>query len=131
MNTYREGNSKDPFTGTAHSSEARTPDENHDRPPARTLPKEWRRLPSGQRGMRLYQVTPVGGGNDYWVVETTLNGELLRRRFAGELHARAWLTFLTEPRPIVTDHDLEELNGTFRAAGVAPTGESARPRKRA
>lgn len=83
------------------------------------LSEGWRSLPTGKRGTRLYRVTQPGGGGVHWVAEVKHRGEPVQRRFAGELHARAWLTLATERRPSAIPFDLEELNGPFRAAGVA------------
>ncbi len=80
------------------------------------------------RGTRLYRVTRPGGGGVYWVGTVMHRGELVQRRFAGELHARAWLTLATERRPSAIPFDLEELNGPFRAACVA-AGDRAPARR--
>ncbi len=77
------------------------------------------------RGTRLYRVTHPGGGGVYWEATVTLHERLVHRRFASELHARAWLTIATERRPSATPFDLEELNGPFRAACVVAAGQHA------
>ena len=94
-----------------------------------TLSECWRSLPTGLRGTRLYRVTLPGGGGVYWTAAATLHGQPAQRRFASELHARAWLTLVTERRPSALPFDLEELNGPFRAACVAaasPRGPARR-----
>ena len=89
------------------------------RPP---LPAGWRALATGRRGTRLFHVTPQAGGGAYWEAEVTLHDVLVRRRFASELHGRAWLSLATELRPSAVPFDLEERNGPFRAAGVIAAG---------
>ena len=60
------------------------------------LLERWRRLATGLRGVRLFQVTLAVGGKVFWAVECTLNGVAVCRRFASELHARAWLSVATQ-----------------------------------
>jgi hypothetical protein len=48
----------------------------------------------------------------------TLDGKRLQRRFASELHARAWLAVTGEPRQSAVPHDLEEIHGSIRIARV-------------
>ncbi|HKB58052.1 MAG TPA: hypothetical protein VKC51_10720 [Lacunisphaera sp.] len=115
MNTYREDDGKQPCTPAAPPGEPEVLDVSPARAP---LPEGWRRLPTGLRGTRLYRVAPPGGGGVYWVAEMPLNGRTISRRFAGELHARGWISATTETRPKETFLDLEELNGPFRAACV-------------
>jgi hypothetical protein len=88
------------------------------------LPAGWRAIATGLRGTRLYHVTLPGGGGVYWETAVILNEELVHRRFASELHALAWLTLAVEPGPSANPFDLEELNGSYRAAGVA-AGQTA------
>lgn len=88
-----------------------------------TLSERWRSLPTGLRGTRLYRVTQTGGGGVYWEAVVTLQDKPAQRRFASELHARAWLTLATERRPSALPFDLEELNGPFRAACVAAASQ--------
>lgn len=94
-------------------------------PTGAPLPAGWRRLVTGLRGTRLYRVCPPGRATVYWEAAMKLDGKLLHRRFAGELHARAWLSVLTEPRSSAAPFDLEEIHGPFRTAGVR--GESRLP----
>jgi hypothetical protein len=115
MNTYRDGDGKEPCTQTAPSAEPEGPDVSHARAP---LPEGWRRLPTGIRGTRLYRVAPPGGGGVYWMAEMSLNGRTISRRFAGEPHARGWISASIETRPKEVFLDLEEINGPFRAACV-------------
>jgi len=79
----------------------------------------WQSLDTGLRGTRLYRVTPAGGGGVHWAAAVILNGELVHRRFASELHARAWLSLATEQGPSAAPFDLEEIRGRFRAACAA------------
>ena len=76
-------------------------------------------LDTGLRGARLYRVTQAGRGGVYWEAAVILNEVLVHRRFAGELHARAWLSLATELSPSAIPFDLEEIHGRFRAACVA------------
>lgn len=87
-------------------------------PAGASLPAGWRRLPTGCPGTRLYRVSPSGRAVVYWEAMMKLDGKLLRRRFAGELLARAWLTITTEPRSSAFPFDLEELNAAIRTARV-------------
>ena len=82
------------------------------------LPAGWRRLATGLRGTRLYRVSLPGHAAIYWEAAMKLGGKLLHRRFAGELHARAWLSATTEPRETGIPLDLEEIHGPIRTAGV-------------
>lgn len=82
------------------------------------LPAGWRRLATGLRGTRLYQVSSPLRTGLYWEAVMKLGGKLLHRRFAGELHARAWLSATREPRGSGIPFDLEEIHGPIRAAGV-------------
>ena len=119
MNLLRENNSPEAFIPPASIGEPPVTDATPGCPAATALPEGWRRLATGLRGVRLFRVAAPVGGVVHWAVEITLNGQLVRRRFAGELHARAWLTIAAEPHPRATNFDLEELNGPLRAAGVA------------
>ncbi|AOS43335.1 hypothetical protein Verru16b_00378 [Lacunisphaera limnophila] len=82
------------------------------------LPAGWQRLSTGLRGTRLYRVALPGRMSVYWEAAMRLGGKLLHRRFAGELHARAWLSASTEPRESGIPFDLEEIHGPLRTAGV-------------
>lgn len=82
------------------------------------LPAGWRKLATRLRGTRLYQITSPAGGT-YWEAVVKLHDELVRRRFAAELHARAWLAAATDRTPTTTPFNLDELHGRFRAAYVA------------
>jgi hypothetical protein len=82
--------------------------------PSRSLGPR-RPIDSGIRGARLYRVTRPDGRGSYWETEVTLGAEPVRRRFASELHARAWLAGADDPPPMPSALDLEELNGRFRS----------------
>jgi hypothetical protein len=82
------------------------------------LPAGWCRLATGLRGTRLYRVSLPGQAAIYWEAAMKLGGKLLHRRFAGELHARAWLSATTEPRETGIPFDLEEIHGPIRTAGI-------------
>lgn len=74
------------------------------------LLERWRRLATGLRGVRLFHVTlPVGGGF-FWEAECTLNGAWVCRRFASELHARAWLSVATQPVRASSSVERQELD---------------------
>jgi len=119
MNTYREDTSKDPFTPMAEAGAARLSDDGHGCPNPPVLPEGWRRLATGLRGTRLFRVTPPGRGGVYWEAEMTLERAVVHRRFAAEIHARAWLGLRNEPRLTANPYDREEIHGRFRAACVA------------
>jgi hypothetical protein len=79
----------------------------------RSLPEGWRKLSTGLRGAWLYVVTLHNGGA-YWLVEVMHDGAELRRRFASELHARAWLKDLIGPATTPASFDWEEMNAPLR-----------------
>jgi hypothetical protein len=91
------------------------------------LPAGWRQLATRLRGTRLYQITRATGGV-YWEAGVKLHDEFVRRRFAAELHARAWLALATDHTPTATPFNLEELHGHFRLAGIAAS--RSRPARR-
>jgi hypothetical protein len=66
------------------------------------------------RGARLFRFRRPTGGF-YWKAEMALNGDRLHRRFADELHARAWLSLAFQPFTSSGSIDREELNAPFRA----------------
>jgi hypothetical protein len=70
---------------------------------------------SGIRGALLYRVNRPEGGGAYWETVMTLGAKSVCRRFASELHARAWLAAADHPVPDPATFDLEELNGRFRS----------------
>jgi hypothetical protein len=76
-------------------------------------------IESGVRGARLFRVARADGLGWYWEVELKFGAKESDRRFASELHARAWLAswgnVLLEPRSV----DLEELNVRFRSLHLA------------
>lgn len=73
---------------------------------------------TGLPGTWLYRVYLPGRALAYWEATMDLDGKVLRRRFASEMHARAWLTITTEPRQSTPPLDLEEFHGPIRTAGV-------------
>jgi hypothetical protein len=77
----------------------------------------WRRLATGLRGVRLYAIKP-SGGDAYWFAEVMRDGGPVSRRFASELHARAWLLELVRPVDTSFSVDWEELNGPLRTSGM-------------
>ncbi|HWA09072.1 MAG TPA: hypothetical protein VG838_06355 [Opitutaceae bacterium] len=79
-----------------------------------------RRLPTGLRGCRLYEMTRPDGSTLCWEAEMSLNGSPVRRRFASELHARAWLRLEAASQANPASIDVEEIRGAFRlASGLA------------
>lgn len=123
MNTYREGHSNDPFA--AADTPGDPPIDSHGHPPGHALPVGWRRLPTGVRGTRLYRVMPPGG-TLHWAVGITMHGEPVLRRFASELHARAWLSIASVPPFPVRSMDLKLLNQAVRESSAATAGNNVR-----
>lgn len=78
--------------------------------PGRQLLERWRRLSTGLRGVRLFKVTLPDKGRIFWEAECTLNGTEVGRRFASELHARAWLSVATQPNRAVSSVERQELD---------------------
>jgi len=74
------------------------------------LLERWRRLSTGLRGVRLFQVTLPAAGQVFWEAECTLNGAGVSRRFASELHARAWLSVATQSRMALSSVEKQELH---------------------
>ena len=74
------------------------------------LLERWRRLATGLRGARLFKVTLPVAGQVFWEAECTLNGADVSRRFASELHARAWLSVATQSRISVSSVERQELD---------------------
>lgn len=74
------------------------------------LLERWRRLATGLRGVRLFRVTLPSVGQVFWEAECTLNGAGVSRRFASELHARAWLSVATQSRMMLSSVEKQELN---------------------
>jgi alpha-amylase/alpha-mannosidase (GH57 family) len=74
------------------------------------LLERWRRLATGLRGVRLFKVTLPRAGRIFWEAECTLNGADVSRRFASELHARAWLSVATQSRISVSSVERQELD---------------------
>jgi hypothetical protein len=113
MKTYREASSNPSFNLNSDSTfESSAPSDGTRRPAApaiHPLPTGWRKLSTGLRGARLYLITLPDGGA-YWQVEVMCNGAQLSRRFASELHARAWLIELVLPGLTPASFDREEMN---------------------
>ena len=80
------------------------------------LPAGWRRLTTGLRGVRLYAVAPSLGSGAYWFAEVIRDGAQMSRRFASEIHARAWVLELVAPDRTASSLDWEELNHPLRAS---------------
>lgn len=76
----------------------------------KNLLEQWRRLATGLRGVRLFRVTLAVGGKVFWAVECTLNGVRVCRRFASELHARAWLSVATQTDAAMSSVERQELD---------------------
>ena len=74
------------------------------------LLERWRRLATGLRGVRLFKVTLPSAGRVFWEAECTLNGADVCRRFASELHARAWLSVATQSRMTLSSVEKQELD---------------------
>ena len=75
-------------------------------------------IESGVRDARLFRVARADGLGFYWETEMTLGAKSANRRFASELHARAWLASSGHPFPEPCSFDLEELNGRFRSPNL-------------
>jgi hypothetical protein len=114
MKIHRERQSTNPFPSDAPSGDAQESDDGFRDSGHQGLPEGWRRLPTGLRGARLYRIA-IHGGEAHWQAEMTLNGEMQRRSFASELHARWWLAALEEPRLAPSVSDWEELNAPWSA----------------
>ena len=74
------------------------------------LYERWRRLATGLRGVRLFLVRLHAEGQVFWEAECTLNGAGVSRRFASELHARAWLSVATQSRMALSTVEKQELH---------------------
>ncbi len=124
MATFRDVTSNSPFTTSPSAppfceappvTEARTARARSTGASSGPFAATRRRLATGLRGARLYVVAPPNG-KPYWFVEVLRDGVQLSRRFASELHARAWLTDLLRPCRASSSFDWEELNRPFRTA---------------
>ena len=122
MSNFR-ANSNPPFSSSSSSSQPPFGESVPTTKPRRasaqrgrtTLHEGWRRLSTGIRGAHLYVVTlPTGGA--YWLADVIRNGARLSRRFASELHARAWMLEALNSHFASSSFDWEELNGNLRAA---------------
>jgi hypothetical protein len=78
------------------------------------LPEGWRRLRTGLRDSRLYRVQRPAGAAPYWEAETLLHNGWAYRRFASEIHARAWLYLAADTRLRLEPVGLEQMEGTYR-----------------
>ena len=115
-----------PFPSPVSPPPANPPPDPQAGPGSSTPADGWQSLDTGLRGTRLYRVTRAGGGGVYWEAAVILNEELVHRRFASELHARAWLSLATELSPSAIPFDLEEIHGRFRAECVATRRPASR-----
>lgn len=86
------------------------------------LVERWRRLATGLRGVRLFQITAAAGNKLFWQAECMLQGGWVCRRFASELHARAWLSVANQPRASVSSVEREELSRPFSGSCFAAGG---------
>ena len=91
-------------------------------PQRQHLLERWRRLATGLRGVRLFHVTLPVGGEVFWEAEVTLNGEWVCRRFASELHARAWLSVATQPIHAASSVERQELDRPCSSSSFATGG---------
>ncbi len=90
--------------------------------PIHPLLERWRRLATGLRGVRLFRVTLPSAGQVFWEAECTLNGAGVSRRFASELHARAWLSVATQSRMTLSSVEKQEVNRPCSASCFASGG---------
>ncbi|HEY4247023.1 MAG TPA: hypothetical protein VGM64_09220 [Lacunisphaera sp.] len=90
--------------------------------PTPPMPERWCRLATGLRGVRLFRVTLPSAGQIFWEAECTLNGGDVARRFASELHARAWLSVATQPRMTLSSVEKEELHRPCSSSCFASGG---------
>ena len=86
------------------------------------LIERWHRLATGLRGVRLFRVTLPSVGQVFWEAECTLNGGGVSRRFASELHARAWLSVATQPRMMLSSVEKQEISRPCSASCFASGG---------
>ncbi len=84
--------------------------------------ERWRRIASGFRGVRLFHVTLVASGKYFWETECVLNGRLVCRRFASELHARAWLSVATQSLVALSSVERQELDRPCSSSCFASGG---------
>jgi hypothetical protein len=90
--------------------------------PRQATIERWRRLATGLRGARLFRVTLPSAGQVFWEAECKLNGAGVSRRFASELHARAWLSVATQPRMTLSTVEKQELNRPCSSSCFASGG---------
>jgi hypothetical protein len=90
--------------------------------PTQPMLERWRRLATGLRGVRLFRVTLPSAGRVFWEAECTLNGAGVNRRFASELHARAWLSVAAQPRMTLSTVEQQELNRPCSSSCFASGG---------
>jgi hypothetical protein len=85
------------------------------------LLERWRRLATGLRGVRLFHVTVAVGGV-FWEAECRLNGKWVCRRFASELHARAWLSVATQSSVSLSSVEQKEVERPCSSSCFATGG---------
>lgn len=73
------------------------------------LLERWRRLATGLRGVRLFRIA-ANGDNFVWQAECKLGAEWVVHRFASELHARAWLSVVSQSRMKLSSIEKLEVN---------------------
>lgn len=86
------------------------------------LLERWRRLATGLRGVRLFRVTVLAGNKLFWQAECMLQGGWVCRRFASELHARAWLSVANQPHSSLSSVEQKELSRPFSSSCFASGG---------
>jgi len=109
MKNQTRANRGTPVSATVDSVTPVQPDQRSLKRRSRLL-ERWRRLATGLRGVRLFQVTHPAGGQVFWEAECTLNGTGVSRRFASELHARAWLSIATQSRMSLSSVEKQEMH---------------------
>ncbi|MEO6996248.1 MAG: hypothetical protein ABI273_21775 [Lacunisphaera sp.] len=90
--------------------------------PAQPLLERWRRLATGLRGVRLFRVTLPSVGQVFWEAECTLSGAGVSRRFASELHARAWLSVANQSHMAMSSVEKQELDRPCSSSCFASGG---------
>jgi len=109
MKNQNTANGGTPVSAAVGSVAPVPPDQSSLKRRSRLL-ERWRRLATGLRGVRLFQVTLPAAGRVFWEAECTLNGSGVSRRFASELHARAWLSVASQSRMSFSSVEKQELH---------------------
>lgn len=122
MSNYRDSQTNGSAAMMNLGGETRASEQAPHHPTNHPLPVGWRRFPTGLRGARLFRVQPAGEGPVHWAVELKLDGKMVSRRFASELHARGWLSVATGPHVPALAIDRGELHDSFRHAALLHGG---------